>query len=181
MARLLWAACCLGFFGFLRAGEFTATGGSAPPITLADVSVDSHSAPSVLKVRLRKAKTDPFGRGVELFLGKTGALICPVSAVLKFLEVCSKENGPLLILKDGRPLSRDLLVRRVRCALNAAGIDQSRYSGHSFRIGAATSAAAAGVPAHIIKMLGRWSSEAYLLYVRTPRESLASISALLAK
>ena len=82
---------------------------------------------------------------------------------------------------QGWPLSRDLLVRRVRCALNAAGIDQSRYSGHSFWIGAATSAAAAGVPAHIIKMLGRWSSEAYLLYMRTPRESLASISALLAK
>ena len=93
MARLLWAACCLGFFGFLRAGEFTATGGLAPPITLADVLVDSHSAPSVLKVRLRKAKTDPFGRGVKLFLGRTGALICPVSAVLKLLEVRSKENG----------------------------------------------------------------------------------------
>ena len=45
---------------------------------------------------------------------------------------------------------------------------------------AATSAAAAGVPAHIINMLGRWESEAYQLYIRTPRETLASISPILA-
>lgn len=180
-ALLLWAACCLGYFGFLRAGEFTATSGVPPSIRLADVSVDSNTAPSVLKVHLRKAKTDPFGKGVDLFLGKTGAPLCPVAAMLKFLGVRSKEDGPLFILEGGAPLSRDLLVKKVRRALESAGLDQSQYTGHSFRIGAATSAAAAGVPAHIIKMMGRWSSEAYMLYIQTPRESLASVSVAIAK
>ena len=58
-----------------------------------------------------------------------------------------------------------------------AQIVQHGYSsGHSFRIGAATAAAAAGVPTHVIKILGCWSSEAYFLYIRTPRETLAAIS-----
>ena len=64
--------------------------------------------------------------------------------------------------------------------LAEANVDQTAYSGHSFCIGAATSAARARIPAHVIKMLGHWESEAYLLYVRMPRESLAQMSSLLA-
>ena len=60
-----------------------------------------------------------------------------------------------------------------------ANIDQSAYLGHNFQIGAASSAAAAGIPAYFIKILGRWESEAYHLYIRTPRASLALISQLL--
>lgn len=64
--------------------------------------------------------------------------------------------------------------------LQTAKVGTTCYSGHSFRIGAASAAAAVGVPAYFIKMLGRWSSDAYHLYVRTPRETFASISQLIA-
>ena len=51
----------------------------------------------------------------------------------------------------------------------------------SFRIGAATTAAAAGIPAHTIKRLGRsGSSDAYTLYVRQSDSSLLHISTVLA-
>ena len=45
----------------------------------------------------------------------------------------------------------------VKAALARAGIDSSRYSGHSFRIGAATTAAQVGIGDATIKAMGRWS------------------------
>ena len=54
------------------------------------------------------------------------------------------------------------------------------YAGHSFRIGAATTAIAGGIPVDVIKTLGRWKSQAYQLYVRIPDTQLASISKSLA-
>ena len=40
---MLWAACCLGFFGFLRAGEFTVNSGFNPAthMVVSDLQVDS--------------------------------------------------------------------------------------------------------------------------------------------
>ena len=68
----------------------------------------------------------------------------------------------------------DYFVGRVREALNAARLDPSKYSGHSFHVGAAISAARAGLPDHVIKMLGRWRSEAYQLYICMPARIFGS-------
>ena len=68
----------------------------------------------------------------------------------------------------------------VRQALEQAGVHPAGYSGHSFRIGAATTAAQAGLDDSTIKMLGRWESAAYQRYIRTPRTTLAAITARLA-
>ena len=67
----------------------------------------------------------------------------------------------------------------VRAALASAGVDQQNYCGHSFRIGAATTAAAKGIEDSVIKSLGRWESIAYLQYVRIPRCQLTSYSSVL--
>ena len=179
-SRLLWAACCLGYFGFLRSGEFTLPDLSTPPsIFASDLEVDSHHNPSIVRVRLRRAKTDPFGEGVSIYVGRTGTSLCPVSALLNLMAVRPQSEGPLFVHEDSSPLTRSRFVHLTKHALRLANIDATGYSGHSFRIGAATAAAAAGIPAYYIKMLGRWQSEAYYSYIRTPRESLASVSQLL--
>ena len=54
--------------------------------------------------------------------------------------------------------------------LQQGSFHSQSYSCHSVRIEAATTAAAEGFPAWLIKSLGRWSSEAYLTYVRCPQE-----------
>ena len=56
--------------------------------------------------------------------------------------------------------------------LAETGIDQRLYARHSFRIGAATAAAVVGIPTHTIKMLGRWSSGAYALYICVSHDHL---------
>ena len=167
----------VAFFGFLHLGEVVPPTSSAPaPLLVGDVEILKPPSSSMVRPHLKTSKTDPFGNGINIFLGATSQDICPVTALSNYLVVRPKGQGPLFVLADGSPLLRSQFVAQVRKALAYADIDESKYSGHSFRIGAATSAAAAGVPDHMIKMMGRWESSAYLLYLRTPRESLAALS-----
>ena len=62
----------------------------------------------------------------------------------------------------------------VREALEREGLDQEKYCGHSFRIGAATTAAAKGMEDSLIKAQGRWRNLAYLEYIHIPRDPVYS-------
>jgi hypothetical protein len=182
-STMLWAACCMGFFGFMRSGEFTIPASNAYDsnrhLSVSDIAVDSHTNPTMLSVRLRVSKTDPFGAGVTIYLGRTSGQICPVAAVLQYLAARPPVDGPLFITEQGAPLTKAIFITRVREALSRAGIDSSSYKGHSFRIGAATTAAACGMNEGLIKTLGRWASSAYQTYIRIPPADLANISARL--
>ncbi len=144
-----------------------------------DVQVDDTASPKVLRVSVKQSKTDPFRKGIDIFMGKTYSDLCPVSAMLNYLVVRGRRKGPLFLLGDGTFLTRQRLVDEIRQALDKAGIDSKAYCGHSLRIGAATTAAANGMEDALIKTLGRWRSLAYLEYVRIPRNQLAQYSQLL--
>lgn len=179
---MLWAACCLGFFGFMRAGEFCAQKNQEPSLTTSDISTDARDDPQVLIVHLRRSKTDPFGVGAHLHLGRTNdRVLCPVSAILAYMAIRPPGPGPLLHFQDGTPLSRQLLVRHVRQALAQAGVDTALYNGHSFRIGAATTAAQAGLSDSLIQTLGRWKSAAFIAYIRTPPAEVTAVASRLAR
>ena len=182
---MLWAACCVGFFGFLRSGELTAPEKEKfdpkQHLTVKDIALDNQTAPRTISIRIKQSKTDPFRQGVTIYLGRTNSVVCPVAALLSYLVLRGKGEGPLFQFKDGRALTRPLLVSELRKALAEAGLKPENYAGHSFRIGAATTAAVCGIPVEIIKMLGRWKSQAYQLYVRLPTDQLSSISKKLAQ
>ena len=101
-------------------------------------------------------------------------------AMLAYITVHRVEVGPLFRYEDKTPLMREALVWEVRSALQQGGVVLTPYSGHSFRSSAASTAAAAGIQDSLIKILGRWQSSAYQLYVHLPRESLAIMSSRLA-
>ena len=168
---MLWAVCCMGFFGFMRAGEFVVTSQKDfdPSVSLCpgDVAVDSYHSHSVIQVTLKQSKTDPFRKGVSVYLGRTDSDLCPVAAILTYMAVRPSGGGAFFIFRDGSFLTWDRPVAAIRRTLQSEGVDTRGYTGHSFRIGAA---ALAGIDDAVIKMLGRWESAAYQRYLRTPRE-----------
>ena len=168
------------FFGFLRSGEITVSGtdkwDAAGTLMLEDVALDDRENPRVAKLRIKASKTDQWRTGVDVFLGSTGNRLCPVTALLAYLVVRGSEPGPLFRFASGAYLTRESFVKEVRAALSKAGVVSSEYCGHSFRIGAATTAAALGLEDSLIKALGRWESSAYQLYVKFPRETLVGSS-----
>ena len=98
------------FFGFLRSGEITIpTLNSYDPSThlgYSDISVDNPSNPTIMKVRLKCSKTDPFRHGVDVHVGRTGQALCPVAALLNYLAIRGKEQGLLFHFSDGSPLTK---------------------------------------------------------------------------
>ena len=178
---MFWAACCIGFFGFLRAGEFTVNAPFDPRLhlTLDDFQLDSLSAPTIIRLRIKCSKTDPFRQGCFIYLGQGRPPLCPVAASLAYLNLRGPEPGPLFRYANGSPLSRQQLSTSLQSILRSAGVS-GQYSGHSFRIGAATTAAQRGIPDHLIKTLGRWSSDAYQTYIRTPVATICGAAQLMA-
>ena len=86
--------------------------------------------------------------------------------------------GPSFIFPDGSPLTRDLLNSKIRNLLVSCGA-VGDYTGYSFGIDAATTAARVGLPDHLFKTLGRWSSDAYKLYIRMSKLDIAAVSSKL--
>ena len=177
---MMWAACSLAFSGFLRSSEFTVPSQSeydpAAHLSPSDVSVDNVFEPSLVYVTIKQSKTDPYRKGATVCLAKAANELCPVLALLPYLALRGDQPGPLFILQDLTFLTRSKFTARLREILREAGIDDSKYASHSFRSGAATTAAEVGISEVHIKMLGRWESDAYQVYVKTPPQKLAELS-----
>ena len=182
--QMLSAAACMCFFGFLRTGEVVVPSetayDAAVHLSVGDVRVDSRAKPTYLEVVIKASKTDVFRKGVTVVLGATGRKVCPVATVLSYMAnprpAVSSASGPFFVFSDGRVLTRERFVKELRAALKAGGFRADDYAGHSFRIGAATTAASHGMPDSLIKTLGRWESAAYMLYIRTPHSVLCSVA-----
>ncbi len=181
---MLWSAFSLCFFGFLRSGEITVPNLQSydPSVHLnySDISADDAHHPSIIQVKIKASKTDPFRHGISIHIGKTNNSLCPVSALLSYLSIRGNHPGLLFHFKDSTLLTKPKFTAMFRDLLRQAGIDAPSYAGHSFRIGAATTAASRGVEDSLIQTLGRWKSSAYLTYIRIPPSDLAALSNILA-
>ena len=117
---MIWVACCTCFFGFLRLGEIVVPSsmGYDPSVHLSvgNVTLDSRVSPSVAQVTVKVSKTDPFRKGVAIFLGKTNNELCPVTALATYmyLAVRGATRGSFFRFVNGRPLTRESFVSRVR-------------------------------------------------------------------
>ena len=148
---MLWAACCLGFFGFLRAGEFMVNSAFDPSIhlTVQDSQVDVEVNPSSLCVCIKSSKNDLFPQGCFIYLGR---------ALSNFghpgIFTSPAHRHPWSAFNSFSSVSF------IQFVLQGAGIP-GQFLSHSFRIGAATAAVQCGIPDHLIKTVGGWTSDAY--------------------
>ncbi len=168
------------YAGFLCSSELTAPSHQRfdprKHPTVADITFTT----SGLKYHLQ-SKTDQLFTSVNINIGRTGYSLCPRKAMRRYLRHCHPSGRvPLFHFESGSPLTGHTFRRGLCDALHHLGYDASRYNTHSFRIGAATTAAEAGISADAIKTLGRWKSSAYQDYIRPtlaptgPRTSLAN-------
>ena len=182
---MLWAACLTTFFSFCRSGEVTVeTEGQYDPnthLSYSDVATDNLSCPTVISLNIKPSKTDQGRVGCQVVLGKTNDDLCPVTAFLQYLSRRGGLPGALFQWQDGTPLSKTKFVEAVRQGLSAANLPAQQYAGHSFRIGAATTAAMMGLQDSAIQILGRWKSDCYQLYIRSNPRHLASLSSSLSR
>lgn len=135
------ALLLVGFAGGFRRSELVA-------LQVDDIARDEDG----VLVRIRHSKTDPDGEGelVGIPIGRHKDT-CPVRALDAWLTAAQIETGPLFRATEpwtGAVLDRGLESRRVARLIQQlaakAGLDPTRFGGHSLRSGLATAAAAGG-------------------------------------
>lgn len=130
------ALLLVGFSGGLRRSE------------LANLHVDDMTeTEDGLVIRVRRSKTDPEGKGASVALPYgSAAATCPVRSYRAWVAAASITSGLAFRAVDrhgrvapGR-LDGGSIARIVKRAAAAAGLDATRYAGHSLRAGFATQA-----------------------------------------
>ncbi len=183
---LMYSACLMAFFGFMRCGEFTCASTVFNParhLALSDVRFHSikeaNSLFHVCIIHLKFSKIDQEGQGtdIKLFANPSYMDLCPVTWMHKFLSARKclgvDPSGPLFMLPDMSPLTRPIFLSYMQQILHIAGYENTEsYTGHSFRAGSATSASAINMPDYMLCLLGRWHSDAYKRYIKAPLASL---------
>ena len=149
---MIWAAFTTAFFSFLRSLEFV----SPSPVAYDESSTllvqDTKLQDDAALISIKASKTDPFRESETLYLAVTGHSVCPVRTLRNYLSHCRHQSWPLFRFKNGHFLTRSTVSRVIKKGLVQAGVAPDSYSSLSFRIGAASTAAEAGLPDSLINL-----------------------------
>jgi site-specific recombinase XerD len=157
------AMILLGFAGAFRRSELVAL----------DV-VDCTISRDGLTVALRRSKTDQEGVGRRIGIPYgSNPETCPVRTIETWMEVAGITAGPLFrsVSHHGKVQPRRLsgidVARIVKKLALRAGLDPTKYAGHSLRAGHATAAAIAGASERsIMNQTGHRSVQMVRRYIR---------------
>jgi hypothetical protein len=165
-----WAAAVTAFWGQTRLGEILSKWQTRfAPHTIpspSDLNPQLHLGGTV-KLHLPFTKTKG-RRGETIFLCPQFGCSNPSSALSIHLQINNvPPNLPLFSYHSPNgliALTTRKLLSRCNSIWSTRGLPSC--SGHSFRIGGTTELLLSNVPPHIVKLLGRWSSDAFLRYWR---------------
>lgn len=164
----LHVSFCLAFAAFFRCGEFTYTAQERKTddfdawyLTRRSITFQEDH----ITLSLPSSKTDPFCRGVTLTIAEVQNSACAVASLRHLYKHFPEPLSAPLFTTSSGSFTRDFVTSKLRTGLAQLGYI-GNYSGHSFWRGAATSAQEAGLTDAEIQLLGRWKSDAYLLYIQ---------------
>ena len=173
---MLTTAFLLAFFNLLCCSEYTSPRRNtfSPDTSLLRSYISIRN--NIIYLCIKASKTDPFWKGYTIRIGTTNsATLCPVSFMRRLLDDHAQPSGPLFTFHNGTYLTRAYLSDLLQLCYPELNLNT-----HSFRIGGAFTAASIGRPDSAILLLGRWSSDAYLRYIRLPDDVVSGLTAQLA-
>lgn len=162
----------LAFFGFLRCSELTVTSNFDTNIhpSISDLQVVDNETISFF---IKQSKTDRAKKGHFIYIFNLPTPIQPYHSLINYLQyrrsLIKSSSDPLFADDSNHPATRFWFQKHLKAVLIQSGIAANQFSSHSFRIGAATTAAQKGLSQQQIQTLGRWSSEAFKTYIRSSR------------
>ena len=173
--KMTQAIYAMAFFAALRVGEITCspTQPRRNVIFLNQIVFmkNREGVVSAMKVTFRNYKHSDPAVPPDIFLYREKR-VCPDSTVLAYLGLRGTSPGPMFCWPDASPISHTFFTKALSDALRYCNLDVEGYKSHSFRIGAASWAAAKGMSGAQIIAFGGWKSNAFLRYI----PSLASES-----
>ena len=127
-------------------------------------------------IGIRWAKNHQFSRELLTFPlpALQGSVLCPVAAILKVRRLIPVSDQQHLFQMPNNmgSFTYRQFTNKLRQTLKELGVQEyAAFSSHSFRRGGTTISFLCGVPTEMIKLLGNWSSDAYLSYLEFPVET----------
>ena len=176
---MLWTVSSLLFFGAFRIGELASKHEATfdPDHTLLhrDVKLTDSRHGRVLSVTLKCPKERAAGDATVVDIFESGGSLCPIKAFSRW-QTRSDRMGdmPLFRTGDGTPLTcrkyNELLKKLLGRHAHFSG---GSISAHSFRAGITTILGTKGFSDEEIKLVGRWSSRAFEIYMKGNRTKRA--------
>lgn len=158
-------AAFTAFFGVFQISELVVRSwaeSSANALQRLDVQVVAAN----IYILLRRSKTDQHRKGMQVVLGPCGECdICPITALSEYLSIRGDSSSLLFIHANGTPLNKTSVLGNDIPSIKCNWFGRSTFYTHSFRIGAASTAAAMGYQTHDIQRIGRWQSRVFQAYV----------------
>ena len=121
------------------------------------------STESYISYTLPYHKTDRLFSGNTCMIESQSSSLCAKKALHAYLAVRDSihpQRSQLFLASNGLPPRRSWYIRRLREHFDTS------ISGHSLRSGGATYLAKQGIDSNTIRLLGRWSSNAFEIYIR---------------
>lgn len=164
---LFRAVFTAAFFGLLRMGELSLTEtGKGNVIRPKSVKFITENRCEKALIHLMRYKHHAGNPATIVLHKEKPKAICPVRALKKFHALRPSRASQYFCHANGSPLLSITVRKLLRCCISQLGLNPSKYTPHSFRIGGATHAFTTHSTPLQIQKMGRWKSNAYKSYVR---------------